>query len=67
MFEDAIRLGTATDPSRRPRSAGELVERLRSGWEEDVPTGVVTVCTTDIEDSTGLWETHPAAMRGVVG
>ncbi len=66
VFEDAIRLGTATDPSRRPRSAGELVERLRSGWEADVPTGVVTICMTDVEDSTGLWEAHPAAMRAVL-
>ena len=59
VFEEAISLGTATDPSRRPPSAGELVERLRAGWEADVPTGVVTVCMTDIEGSTDLWERHP--------
>jgi eukaryotic-like serine/threonine-protein kinase len=39
VFEAAIRLATVTDPSRRPSSAGELVERLRAGWEADVPTG----------------------------
>jgi WD40 repeat protein/class 3 adenylate cyclase/energy-coupling factor transporter ATP-binding protein EcfA2/predicted Ser/Thr protein kinase len=66
VFEDAIRLGTATDPSRRPPSAGELVERLRSGWEADVPTGVVTICMTDVEGSTALWEAHPVAMRAVL-
>jgi class 3 adenylate cyclase/predicted Ser/Thr protein kinase len=66
LFEEAIRLGTASDPSRRPASAGELVERLRAGWEADVPTGVVTVCMTDIEDSTGLWEAHPHAMGAAV-
>jgi WD40 repeat protein/class 3 adenylate cyclase/energy-coupling factor transporter ATP-binding protein EcfA2 len=66
VFEEAIRLGTATDPSRRPSSAGELVERLRAGWEADLPTGVITLCMTDIEGSTGLWEAHPHAMRGIL-
>jgi WD40 repeat protein/class 3 adenylate cyclase len=66
VFEEAIRLGTATSPSRRPSSAGELVERLRAGWEADLPTGVVTLCMTDIEGSTGLWEAHPQAMRGLL-
>ncbi len=66
VFEEAIRLGTATDPSRRPASAGELVERLRAGWIADVPTGVVTVCMTDIEDSTGLWEAHRHAMGAAI-
>jgi WD40 repeat protein/class 3 adenylate cyclase/tRNA A-37 threonylcarbamoyl transferase component Bud32/energy-coupling factor transporter ATP-binding protein EcfA2 len=66
IFEDAIRLGTSTDPGRRPGSPGELVERLRAGWEADLPTGVVTVCMTDIEDSTGHWERHPSAMRAVL-
>jgi WD40 repeat protein/class 3 adenylate cyclase/energy-coupling factor transporter ATP-binding protein EcfA2/predicted Ser/Thr protein kinase len=66
VFEDAIRLGTAADPSRRPSSAGELIELLRAGWEADLPTGVVTLCMTDVEGSTGLWETHPNAMRGVL-
>jgi WD40 repeat protein/class 3 adenylate cyclase len=66
VFEDAIRLGTAADPERRPSSAGDLVERLRAGWEADVPTGVVTVCMTDVEGSTRLWETHAPAMRAVL-
>jgi WD40 repeat protein/class 3 adenylate cyclase/energy-coupling factor transporter ATP-binding protein EcfA2 len=66
VFEEAIRLGTATDPSRRPSSAGDLIERLRAGWEADLPTGVITLCMTDIEGSTGLWEAHPHAMRGVL-
>ena len=66
VFEEAIRLATATDPGRRPTSAGELVERLRAGWEADVPTGVVTVCMTDIEGSTDLWERHRGEMRAVL-
>jgi WD40 repeat protein/tRNA A-37 threonylcarbamoyl transferase component Bud32 len=62
IFERAVRLGTATDPARRPSSAGELLEHLRAGWEADIPVGVLTLCMTDIEDSTGLWETSPHGM-----
>jgi class 3 adenylate cyclase/WD40 repeat protein len=62
QLEAAIRLGMATDPSRRPKTPGELVERLRAGWSAALPTGVVTVCCSDIEGSTALWESHPVAM-----
>src|SRR5215207_7025779 len=62
QLESAIRLGMATDPSRRPKTPGELVERLRAGWSAALPTGVVTVCCSDIEGSTALWESHPEAM-----
>ena len=62
QLEAAIRLGMATDPERRPKSPGELVERLRAGWSEALPTGVVTFCCSDIEGSTALWESHPEAM-----
>ena len=41
----------ATDPARRPATPGELVERLRAGWAEALPTGVVTFCLSDIEGS----------------
>lgn len=61
-LEEALRAGLATDPERRPASAGELVERLRSGWAESLPSGVVTFLLSDIEGSTGLWADHPAAM-----
>ena len=61
-IESAIRLGLATDPARRPGSAGELVERMRAGWETDLPTGVLTFCMTDIEGSTPLWDRHPGEM-----
>src|ERR671930_59614 len=66
IFERAIRLGAATDPARRPSSAGELVEHLRAGWEADLPVGVLTICMTDIEGSTGLWEAHPHTMGAAV-
>jgi WD40 repeat protein/class 3 adenylate cyclase len=66
VFAEAISLGTATDPARRPPTVGELVERLRAGWEADLPTGVVTLCMTDVEGSTDLWEAHPQPMHGVL-
>jgi class 3 adenylate cyclase/tRNA A-37 threonylcarbamoyl transferase component Bud32 len=62
QLEAAIRLGMATDPERRPQTPGELVERLRAGWSEALPTGVVTFCCSDIQGSTALWESHPEAM-----
>jgi WD40 repeat protein/class 3 adenylate cyclase/tRNA A-37 threonylcarbamoyl transferase component Bud32/energy-coupling factor transporter ATP-binding protein EcfA2 len=62
QLEAAIRLGMATDPAQRPATPGELVERLRAGWEAGLPTGVVTFCFSDIEGSTALWEAHPEAM-----
>jgi WD40 repeat protein/class 3 adenylate cyclase len=61
-LELVIRSGLATDPARRPESAGELVERLRAGWGATLPTGVLTFCLTDIESSTAKWDTHPAEM-----
>jgi WD40 repeat protein/class 3 adenylate cyclase/tRNA A-37 threonylcarbamoyl transferase component Bud32 len=62
QLEEAIRLGLATDPARRPDTPGELVERLRAGWAASLPTGVLTFCLTDIEGSTALWDAHPAEM-----
>ena len=62
QLEAAIRLGMATNPARRPKTPGELVERLRTGWSAALPTGVVTFCCSDIEGSTALWESHPEAM-----
>ena len=49
-------------PARRPKTPGELVERLRAGWTAALPTGVVTFCFSDIEGSTALWDAHPEAM-----
>jgi class 3 adenylate cyclase/WD40 repeat protein len=62
QLEAAIRLGMATDPARRPATPGELIERLRAGWAESLPSGVITFCLSDIEGSTALWDAHPAAM-----
>ena len=61
-LEAALRAGLATDPARRPASPGELVERMRSDWASTLPSGVMTFCLSDIEGSTRLWESQPAAM-----
>jgi class 3 adenylate cyclase len=62
QFEAATRRGLATDPSRRPATPGELVERLRAGWAQALPTGVVTFCVSDIPGSAAHWEGSPIAM-----
>ncbi len=62
QLETAIRSGLSTDPAKRPESAGELVERLRVGWQESLPTGVLTFCLTDIVGSTPKWESRPGDM-----
>ena len=62
QLEAAIRLGMATDPARRPATPGELVERLRAGWAKALPTGVMTFCLSDIEGSSGMWDSHPGEM-----
>ena len=62
QFEAAIRLGMATDPARRPATPGELVERLRAGWAEALPTGVITFCLSDIDGSSAMWSSDPSGM-----
>ena len=62
QLEEAMRLGLATDPARRPATPGELVERLRTGWGAALPTGVMTFCLSDIEGSTAMWDADPVAM-----
>ena len=66
VLEDAIRAGLSVAPERRPATPGELVERLRAGVEDRVPTGVVTVLLTDVVESTELWQRIPAQMPGVL-
>ena len=62
QLEQVLRLGLATDPARRPQTPGEFLERLRAGWGQTLPTGVLTFCMTDIEGSTSMWDAQPAAM-----
>src|SRR3954447_10953583 len=62
QLEAAIRLGMATQPARRPKAPGELVERLRTGWAAGLPTGVVALCLAHLEGSAALWDEGGAAM-----
>ena len=61
-----VRRALDPDPSRRPPSAPDFVERLSSARESAVPAGVVTFALTDVEGSTDLWEAHPGVMAGVM-
>lgn len=56
----ALRQALATDPTRRPASAGEFAERLRGA--HGLPTGVVTLLATELVEANSLWETDPDTM-----
>jgi predicted ATPase/class 3 adenylate cyclase len=62
----SLRRGLATDPARRPRSAGELAERLRAGRFESLPRGVVTFLSSDVVDAAARWDEDPDAMAAAV-
>jgi predicted ATPase/class 3 adenylate cyclase len=62
----ALRRGLATDPSRRPRTAGELAERLRAGRFESLPRGVVTFASIDVADAAVLWDARGGVMAAAV-
>ena len=65
-LEAALRSGLSIDPTRRPSTPGELVERLRAGWDEQTPTGVATVLLTDVVDSSTLWEQTPQRVPALL-
>ncbi len=65
-LEVALRAGLSIDPARRPVTPGELVERLRAGWDDQTPTGVVTVLLTDVVDSSTLWEQSPQRVPALL-
>ncbi len=65
-LDRVLRRALDPDPSRRPGSASELIDRIQSARETALPTGVVTFVLTDIEGSTPLWEAHPGSMATVV-
>jgi WD40 repeat protein/serine/threonine protein kinase len=65
-LEAALRHGLATDPARRPATVGELVELMRIGEPDTLPTGTVTVLATNVVDSATLWAANPRVMPGVL-
>src|SRR5262245_17657496 len=65
-LEARLREGLAIDPARRPATPGELVERLRAGWGDETPTGVVTMLLTDVVGSTQLWERAPQRVPALL-
>ena len=65
-LEVALRAGLSIDPARRPATPGELVERLRAGWDDQTPTGVGTVLLTDVVDSSTLWEQSPQRVPALL-
>jgi class 3 adenylate cyclase/WD40 repeat protein len=65
-LESALRAGLAIDPARRPATPGELVERLRAGWDDQTPTGVSTVVLTDVVESTKMWELSPQRVPALL-
>ena len=65
-LEAALRAGLAIDPARRPATPGELVERLRAGWDDRTPTGVGTVLLTDVVESSKLWEQSPQRVPALL-
>jgi predicted ATPase/class 3 adenylate cyclase len=62
----ALRRALATDPARRPRSAGELAERLRAGRFDSLPSGVVTFMAIDVADAAALWDARSDVMATAV-
>lgn len=65
-IQRAVRRALDPDPSRRPRSASELVERLQAHLALDLPTGIITFLLTDIAGSTVRWESEPAVMSDLI-
>ena len=61
-----LRGALATDPSRRPRSAGKLVQSLRGASRAAQPSGVVTLLATEVADTGRLWDEDPEGMRAAM-
>ena len=62
VVRQAIEAGLDPDPANRPRSVGELVERMRAGWGATLPTGVLTFLATTVHGAAERWAADPTAM-----
>jgi hypothetical protein len=58
-----LRASLATDPTRRPGSAGELIQRLRVADQNELPSGFVALLATEVADAGRLWAEEPDEMR----
>ena len=56
----------ATDPLRRPSSAGKLIEQLRAALRVELPSGVVAFLATEVEDAGRLWDEEPEEMHSAM-
>lgn len=61
-----LRGALATDPSRRPRTAGKLVQSLRGAGRAAHPSGVVALLATEVADTGRLWDEDPEGMRAAM-
>jgi Protein kinase domain len=58
-----LRAALASDPARRPRSAGRVVASLRRAGRDDLPSGVVALLAAEVADSSRLWREDADEMR----
>lgn len=62
-----LRAGIASDPARRPRSAGRLIANLRGANRDQQPTGVIAFLASEVVDASQLWDRDPDEMRVAMG
>ena len=61
-----LRAALSTDPSKRPRTAGKLVQNMRGSGRAEQPSGVVALLATEVADTGRLWEDNPDEMRAAM-
>ena len=65
-LDRVVRRALDPDPTRRPPTASDFVERLAATRDTEGPVGVVTFVLPDVEGSTDLWEAHADEMAKVM-
>jgi serine/threonine protein kinase len=61
-----LRSALATEPARRPRSAGRLIANLRSAARGELPSGVIALLAAEVCESARLWREDPDEMRAAM-